>query len=91
MDVLHFTIANYLRSNYCLCITETVPSSVHLPSKMFDVGLYYNEHTYTHKYTQVCAQQGAQNSFHKICCCHGIALHLLTLPWKHKNDDWHGA
>lgn len=47
--------------------------------------------THTHKHTQVCAQQGAQILFHKICCCHGIALHLLTLPWKHKNDDWHGA
>ena len=27
----------------------------------------------------------------RICCCHGIALHLLTSPWKHKTDDWHGA
>lgn len=49
-------------------------------------------HTYTHTHnTQVCAQQGAQISFHKICCCHGIALHLLTLPWKHKTNAWHGA
>lgn len=42
-------------------------------------------------HTQVCTQQGAQIWLHKICCYHGTALHLLTLPWKHKNDDWHGA
>lgn len=47
--------------------------------------------THAHTHAQVCAQQGARIWLHKICCCHGAALHLLTLPWKHKNDDWHGA
>lgn len=60
---------------------------------MLSAGLLQWTHTHTlhNTRTGVCAQQGAQILFHKICCCHGIALHLLTSPWKRKNDDWHGA
>ena len=50
------------------------------------------KHTHTHTHTHRCVHnRELKFSFHKICCCHGTALHLLTLPWQHKNDDWHGA
>lgn len=44
----------------------------------------------THINTGVCAVEL------KFCSTQSVvamvfALHLLPLPWKHKNDDWHEA
>lgn len=69
---------------------DSVSRSIHLPPKMLSTGMCYNGQ----KHTGVCTTGSSKFCSTRsvvACCCHGVALHLLTSPWKHKNDDWHGA